>query len=104
MPQGDGASFRRRPGPVGRREAATAKSSGSKSSAAARRAFCPTCGSYLFWEEHDGLVYISAGSLDGPTGLSMDGHIFYADRGDYYRVGERLPCWAAGRTGPEVAP
>ena len=53
-----------------------------ESSAGARRGFCSTCGSYLFWEEYDGLAYISAGSLDGTTGLKMDGHIFYADRGD----------------------
>jgi hypothetical protein len=75
-----------------------------KSSEAARRGFCPTCGSYLFWEEYDGLVYLTAGTLDGETGLSLDGHIFYADRGDYYRVGEARTCWAQGRSGPEMEP
>lgn len=70
----------------------------------ARRGFCGTCGSYLFWEEFDGLVYLMAGALEGPTGLRMDGHIYYADKGDYYRAGEDLPCFAAGRSGPEVAP
>lgn len=75
-----------------------------ESSPAARRGFCPTCGSYLFWEEYDGLVYISAGALEGRTGLTMDGHIFYADKGDYYSVAPGLPCWAQGRSGPEIAP
>jgi hypothetical protein len=75
-----------------------------RSSQEARRGFCPTCGSYLFWEEYDGLVYISAGCLDGETGLSMDAHIFYADKGDYYRAGEELPCYAAGRSGPRLDP
>ncbi len=75
-----------------------------ESSASARRGFCPTCGSYLFWEEYDGLVYLMAGALDGATGLQMDGHIFYADHGDYYRVGDSLPCWAEGRSGPRMDP
>ncbi|MBF9035410.1 GFA family protein [Rhodobacterales bacterium HKCCE2091] len=75
-----------------------------RSSEAARRGFCPDCGSYLFWEEYDGLVYLMAGALDGETGLRMDGHIFYADRGDYYRAGEALPCYAQGRSGPEIEP
>jgi hypothetical protein len=75
-----------------------------ESSEAARRGFCGRCGSYLIWEEYDGLAYLSAGAIDGDTGMRMDGHIFYADKGDYYHVGEMLPCFAAGRSGPEVAP
>ena len=75
-----------------------------ESSATARRGFCGTCGSYLFWEEYDGLVYLMAGCLDGKTGLRMDGHIFYADKGDYYSVSEPGRCWVQGRSGPEVAP
>ena len=74
------------------------------SSVTGRRGFCGACGSYLFWEEGDGLANIMAGSLDDETGLRMDGHIFYADRGDYYRASDGLPCFAAGRSGPEVAP
>jgi len=73
-----------------------------ESSPVARRGFCPTCGSYLFWEQYDGLVYVMAGALDGETGLKMEGHIFYASRGDYYRVGDGLPCWAEERDGPRV--
>lgn len=74
------------------------------SSDAARRGFCPTCGSYLVWEEFDGLAYLMAGAFDQPAGLKIDGHIFYGDRGDWYRAGDGLPCWAEGRSGPEVMP
>ena len=75
-----------------------------QSSAMARRGFCPTCGSYLFWEEFDGLVYLAAGALDGSTGLQLQDHIFYADKGDYYAATDGLPCYAAGRSGPQEAP
>lgn len=74
------------------------------SSPGARRGFCGACGSSLFWEEFDGLVYIMAGTLDDAAGLNMDGHIFYADKGAYYSVATPGTCWAQGRSGPEVAP
>ncbi|MCB1398976.1 MAG: GFA family protein [Rhodobacteraceae bacterium] len=67
------------------------------SSAQARRGFCPDCGSYLFWEEYDGLVYLLAGALDGATGLRLEDHIFTADKGDYYQIADGLPCHAQGR-------
>jgi hypothetical protein len=56
-----------------------------RSSDTARRAFCRNCGSTLFWQA-DGRDYIAiaAGSLDGDTGLRLEGHIFCADKGDYY--------------------
>lgn len=75
-----------------------------ESSSGARRGFCATCGSYLFWEEYDGLAYISAGAFDGKTGLTMDGHIFYGSKGDYYRATDGLPCYETGRSGPEIDP
>jgi hypothetical protein len=68
-----------------------------RSSARAQRGFCAECGSTLFWQA-DGYptISIAAGSLDGPTGLSAEGHIFCADRGDYYSVpaeGYQLEQW-----------
>ncbi|MEO1314605.1 MAG: GFA family protein [Pseudomonadota bacterium] len=62
------------------------------SSPSARRGFCPTCGSSLFWEE-DGTdqTSIHAGTLDAPTGLTLAGHIFTADKGDYYEISDDLP-------------
>jgi hypothetical protein len=58
-----------------------------RSSAAAARAFCQFCGSSLFWQGNDrDYVAIAAGTLDGETGLSIAGHIFCADKGDYYDI------------------
>lgn len=70
----------------------------------ARRGFCGTCGSYLFWEQFDGIVFVSAGSMEAPTGLRLSRHIFYADKGDYYRCDDGAPCYAGWDSGPEIAP
>lgn len=58
----------------------------------ARRGFCRTCGSMLFWQA-DGAdrIAIAAGSLDGETRLVIAAHIFVADKGDYYQLDEGLP-------------
>jgi hypothetical protein len=58
-----------------------------RSSRIARRGFCQECGSVLFWKG-DGKDYtaISAGSLDGMTGLKLEGHIYCDDAGDYYEI------------------
>ncbi len=65
-----------------------------RSSASARRGFCSTCGSQLFWEPADGgHVSIWAGTLDKPTGLAASMHIFVADKGDYYQITDGLPQW-----------
>jgi hypothetical protein len=34
---------------------------------------------------------IFAGTLEAPTGLSLAGHIFCADKGDYYEIADDLP-------------
>ncbi|MBK8159708.1 MAG: GFA family protein [Rhodospirillaceae bacterium] len=59
------------------------------SSDTARRGFCRLCGSNLFWQGK-GRPYLSimAGSLDSPTGLKLDRHIFVADKGDYYEIAD----------------
>ncbi len=63
----------------------------------AQRGFCSTCGSTLFWQADGGdSISIAAGSIDGATGLRVEGHIFCADRGDYYSIpaeGYRLEQW-----------
>lgn len=58
----------------------------------AKRGFCPTCGSFLFWKglgEPD--IGIALGALDGPTGLRLERHIFTADKGDYYDITDQVP-------------
>lgn len=63
-----------------------------QSSAIARRGFCSTCGSQVFWEPaHRGHISICAGTLDKPTGLKAAEHIFVGDKGDYYEIADGLP-------------
>jgi hypothetical protein len=61
------------------------------SSERARRGFCGTCGSNLFWDGPGSHLSIMAGTLDQPSGLRMAGHIFMASKGDYYEIGDGLP-------------
>ena len=62
-----------------------------RSSETARRGFCPTCGSQLFWDGPGANLSIFAGTLDRPTGLTLAGHIFCAEKGDYYEITDALP-------------
>jgi len=57
----------------------------------ARRGFCGTCGTSLFWDGAGVNLSIHAGTLDGPTGLTTAGHIYCADKGDYYEIADDLP-------------
>lgn len=68
-----------------------------RSSAEAQRGFCGECGSALFWKR-DGSdsITITAGSIDGPTGVALEGHIFCKSAGDYYEIAGgtyRLDRW-----------
>ncbi|MDY0882930.1 GFA family protein [Dongia soli] len=61
------------------------------SSPGAQRGFCRHCGTSLFWRgAKNGTaaskISISAGALDGPTGLQTVRHIFVADLPDYYAI------------------
>ncbi len=62
-----------------------------QSSETARRGFCGVCGSNLFWDGPGSNLSISAGTIDGETGLSLVGHIYCADKGDYYEIADGLP-------------
>ena len=62
-----------------------------QSSDTARRGFCGICGSNLFWDGEGENLSIFAGAIDGLTGLRIAGHIFCADKGDYYDLPEDLP-------------
>jgi len=63
-----------------------------QSSGIARRGFCGTCGSQLFWEPaHRRYISIWAGTLDTPTGLTAGEHIYVGDKGDYYEIRDGLP-------------
>ena len=66
-----------------------------RSSPEAQRGFCSECGASVFWCP-DGGKYISimAGTIDLPTGLSPEHHIFVADSSDYYTIDDGLPQYA----------
>lgn len=58
----------------------------------AKRGSCPRCGSFLFWKAHDeDTTSFALGAVDGPTGLTLQKHIFVADKGDYYDIADTVP-------------
>jgi hypothetical protein len=75
-----------------------------QSSEKAKRGFCGSCGSALFWA-YDGEAEISvmAGAFDAPTDLKMGYHIFCADKGDFYEITDGLPRYDKGSPGLVVA-
>jgi hypothetical protein len=63
-----------------------------ESSEEARRGFCSTCGSSLFWRRRGASrISIMAGSLDQPTGLRAEAQIHCDTAGDYYETPADLP-------------
>lgn len=60
-----------------------------QSSEKARRGFCSTCGSSLFWDPlFRDWTGIAMGAFDGPTETRLHVHIFVADKGDYYEIAD----------------
>lgn len=63
-----------------------------RSSDHAERGFCSECGSSLFYRPIDSdHVSVAMGSLASPTGTALRRHIFVADKGDYYTIGDDIP-------------
>ncbi|MFJ5487734.1 GFA family protein [Hansschlegelia beijingensis] len=63
-----------------------------QSSETVRRGFCGRCGGNLFWTtEPEDQTYVTAGTLDRPTGLRLAQHIFVASKSDYYDLTDGLP-------------
>lgn len=63
-----------------------------EASTTAKRGFCARCGSFLFWKAHDeDTMSFSLGSLEKPTGVKLEKHIFTADKGDYYEINDGVP-------------
>jgi len=64
-----------------------------------RRGFCRSCGTSLFWEEiGNDETDILAGAFDQPTGLRITGHIYVADKSDYYDILDGAPQFAQARS------
>jgi len=62
-----------------------------RSSGFASRGFCTGCGASLFFRHAaKSYIAISAGCLDGETGLRMVEEVFTADKGDYYGLSPDL--------------
>jgi len=66
-----------------------------RSSEKVRRGFCGICGSSLFFDpidqkKHD-WIGVSMGAFDQPTDTRLALHVFLAEKGDYYDVGDALP-------------
>ncbi|MFB9151553.1 GFA family protein [Roseovarius ramblicola] len=71
-----------------------------RASATAERGFCDICGSTLFWKpEGEARIAITAASIDEPTGLTLERHVFVADKGDYYVINDGLPQFPGSRGG-----
>lgn len=63
-----------------------------RSSPAASRGFCKTCGSALFWVADDAdQISIMAGLFDDPNDLKMGHHIYCADKAGFYGLHDGLP-------------
>lgn len=63
-----------------------------RSSEHIRRGFCSRCGCWLFWEPmHRNWTSIALGAIEGDTGLTLERHIFVAEKGDYYDIADGLP-------------
>ena len=58
-----------------------------RSSEKAERGFCGTCGSVLFWRnvKHDE-IWVTAGTLDQPTGVTIEANVYSEFAGDYYEI------------------
>ena len=71
----------------------------------ARRGFCGTCGSALFWERLEGdTVSVLAGAFDDPSVLRPGYHIFTRGRAEFYRIADDLPCYADRAPDPSKDP
>ncbi len=66
-----------------------------RSSKKVQRGFCSTCGASLFFDPIDrdknDWIAIAMGAFDPPTDTQLKMHIFVADKGDYYDIGDGLP-------------
>ncbi len=63
------------------------------SSVPARRSFCRTCGTSLFFrsERWPGEVHVTLASLPPNIGLEPQAHVYFADRVPWLEFGDHLP-------------
>jgi hypothetical protein len=64
-------------------------------SSRARRGFCRTCGSSLFWAPNEeDYICVAAGSIDQGPVMEPLRHVYVADRASYETLDGRLPASA----------
>ena len=56
-----------------------------------RQAWHGFCGRQFFWDGSCENIAPFAGSLNWDIGTALEGHIFCADKGDYYQINDGLP-------------
>ncbi|HMS95704.1 MAG TPA: GFA family protein [Tabrizicola sp.] len=70
----------------------------------ARRGFCATCGTLLFWKPNAEARYaILAGAFDRPEYLHPGFHICTDGRPDFYQIADGLPQYRGDGPGIETA-
>jgi hypothetical protein len=76
-----------------------------QSSPKVRRGFCATRGATLFWDPpHKDWIGIAMGAFDGATGTRIAIHVYVAEKGDYYEIGDGVPQAATVPTASGTAP
>ncbi|HYB55457.1 MAG TPA: GFA family protein [Alphaproteobacteria bacterium] len=70
-----------------------------------RRAFCPSCGTPLFFTStrYAGYVDVTAGSLDHPERVTPDRHVYAPDRIPWLIMNDGLPRHVGDSRSPLVA-
>lgn len=64
----------------------------TKVSQNAAHGFCANCHSPLFWTHSEReTISVVAGNLNGTRDLAVKGHVFVAEKGDYYEISDGLP-------------
>lgn len=70
----------------------------------ARRGFCRTCGSVLFWKSNtEDYTSVMAGAFEESGALRGEMHIFVADKGQYYDITDGLPQFDRSTPAVKVA-
>lgn len=70
----------------------------------AKRGFCGTCGSALFWKpEGEDRYAVLAGAFDDPMALKPGYHICTASKAGFYEIGDGLPQYAGDGPGVTTA-
>ena len=58
----------------------------------ASHGFCAQCSASLFWSNRElPTISVLPGSLNSTAGLSAVGHIYVAEKGEYYTITDGLP-------------